>query len=73
MRVQPEQVPTSGRRQGNSSSAQLEDQLREANGFLKQIGDWLVAFAKTYKHAIKSLDMAQAEVDGAARQTAALE
>lgn len=50
-----------GRKAG--TMAHLDEQLREANGFLKQIGDWLVQFAKTYKHALKSIDMAQTETD----------
>ena len=42
----------------STSKRALDDQLRETNGFLKQIGDWLVQFAKTYKHALKRLDAA---------------
>jgi len=59
-RIQSENVPTQDR-EGRSKTLHLEDQLREANGFLKQIGDWLVSFAKNFKHSQKSLEMAQSE------------
>ena len=46
-RIQAESGPTQdGQRRQN-----LEEQLRDTNGFLKQIGDWLVAFAKMSKNA----------------------
>lgn len=74
VRIQPDSaVPTQdgGRRQG--SSGHLEEQLREANSFLKQIGDWLVVLAKTHQHVLKSLEMAQNEVESAHQQIKVLE
>ena len=35
----------------------LDEQLKEANSFLKQVGEWLVQFAKVYKQTSKRLDM----------------
>jgi len=34
----------------------LDDSLREANFFLKNIGEWLVAFAKLHKSTLKRQD-----------------
>ena len=57
-KIQPESaVPTQDGSRRSSSNHQLDEQLREANGFLKKIGEWLVQFAKTYKHAIKTIEI----------------
>lgn len=40
----------------------LDDTLREANFFLKNIGEWLVAFAKLHKSTLKRYDQAQNEL-----------
>lgn len=40
----------------------LDDSLREANFFLKTIGDWLVSFAKLHKSTLKRYDQANAEL-----------
>ena len=36
-----------------AATKQLDEQLREANSFLKQVGEWLVQFAKMYKQAMR--------------------
>jgi hypothetical protein len=36
--------------------------LREANFFLKTIGEWLVSFAKLHKSTLKRYDSAQQEM-----------
>ena len=41
----------------SSSNHHMDEKLREANGFLKQIGEWLVSFAKKHKHAIKTIEI----------------
>lgn len=50
------------------SNYRLDEQLREANGFLKQIGDWLVQFAKMYKQSLKNVDAAKLETESALKQ-----
>lgn len=40
----------------------LDDSLHEANFFLKNIGEWLVAFAKLHKSTLKRHDQAQSEL-----------
>ena len=51
----------------------MDEQLREANGFLKSIGEWLVSFAKKHKHVLKTVEIGQAEVDNANQQIKMLE
>ena len=51
----------------------MDEQLREANGFLKSIGEWLVSFAKKHKHVLKTVEIGKAEVDNANQQIKMLE
>ena len=51
----------------------MDEKLKEANGFLKQIGEWLVSFAKKHKHAIKTIEIGQLEIDNANQQIKMLE
>jgi hypothetical protein len=40
----------------------LDDTLRDANFFLKNIGEWLVAFAKLHKSTLKRCEQTQSEL-----------
>ena len=48
---------------GRHSTKQLDEQLRDTNAFLKQVGEWLVQFAKTYKQNLRKQDGLQSELD----------
>jgi len=45
-----------------SQPQHLDDTLRDANFFLKNIGEWLVAFAKLHKSTIKRCEQTQSEL-----------
>ena len=52
---------------------QLDEQLREANSFLKSVGEWLVQFAKQYKQNLRKQDNQQIELDIASQKLTSME
>ena len=57
----------------NLKTKQLDEQLREANTFLKQVGDWLVQFAKMYKQNVRKCENLTNELEVSAKKIASLD
>ena len=56
-----------------AATKQLDEQLREANSFLKQVGEWLVQFAKMYKQTLRKQETLMNEIEIADKKLVGLD